>query len=130
MILSPARFTCKLVCACVQVVALPGVLADVCAGAHHCFYVCVLTLQSRVRRYFGSDFLPIRVRELDATRIAFAGGSSEVAVVKPSGAPYEALVEGAWLQPGADGVLYLYYSGNNCCGATAHYAGNMDCVWA
>lgn len=76
----------------------------------------------RIYLYWGSDFAPLRVQELDATRKAFVAGSSPQPVVFPSDAPYESLIEGSWLHTRADGVYYLFYSGNNCCGPTAHYA--------
>jgi len=71
--------------------------------------------------YWGSDFNPIRVQELSPDRMAFASGSSPITTISTSSAPYEGLIEGAWLHF-KNGWYYLFYSGNNCCGAQAHYA--------
>jgi arabinan endo-1,5-alpha-L-arabinosidase len=35
--------------------------------------------------------------------------------------PYQALVEGAWVQLHR-GLYYMYYSGDYCCGPQANYA--------
>ena len=72
--------------------------------------------------YWGSNSQPISVQELDADRVHFAAGSSPVAVIQPSGAPYEPLVEGPWVIRRA-GYYYLFYSGNDCCSLpNPHYA--------
>jgi arabinan endo-1,5-alpha-L-arabinosidase len=72
--------------------------------------------------YWGSASAPIVVRELAADRISFAAGSSEIPVLQTSGAPYEGLIEGAWVVKRPD-FYYLYYSGNDCCSLpNPHYA--------
>ncbi len=72
--------------------------------------------------YWGSGFEPIRVRELDSSRLHFAPGSQAIPVVYPGlDASYNILVEGAWVVL-RDGFYYLFYSGDNCCGPDAHYA--------
>jgi len=64
--------------------------------------------------YWGSNFQPIAVQELDADRVHFASGSAPAMVIQPSSAPYEALVEGPWVIKRGD-WYYLFYSGNDCC---------------
>lgn len=75
--------------------------------------------------YWGSGFGPIKVRELAADRISFkenAPVTNLVAVIPDEDpANYQRLVEGAWVVR-RDGYYYLFYSGDNCCGAKAHYA--------
>lgn len=75
--------------------------------------------------YWGSGFGPIKVRELAGDGLAFAPGSRTVDLVPvirdESPANYQRLVEGAWVVL-RDGWYYLFYSGDNCCGAKAHYA--------
>ena len=76
--------------------------------------------------YWGSGFGPLWVRALAEDRLSFAPGSAAQAVVQPSGTPagtpdYHRLVEGSWLHP-RGGWHYLFFSGDNCCGAHAHYA--------
>jgi arabinan endo-1,5-alpha-L-arabinosidase len=72
--------------------------------------------------YWGSGFEPIRVRELAPDRMSFAPGSQAIDLVPANKqAPYEALVEGAWVVR-RDGWYYLFYSGDNCCGKGARYA--------
>ena len=74
--------------------------------------------------YWGSGFAPIKVQELAADRLGFAPGSRPVDLVgvipDESPANYQRLVEGAWVIRRA-GWYYLFYSGDNCCGAKAHY---------
>ena len=74
--------------------------------------------------YWGSGFQPIKVQELAPDRMSFAPGSKPVDLIpaiKDNGAQYSRLVEGAWvIKRGA--YYYLFYSGDNCCGAKAHYA--------
>ncbi|GAA4028354.1 hypothetical protein GCM10022409_10570 [Hymenobacter glaciei] len=77
--------------------------------------------------YWGSGFGPIWVQELAEDRLGFAPGSVAHAVVQPSGsddvADYHRLIEAAWVHYRADsGWYYLFFSGDNCCGAHAHYA--------
>lgn len=71
--------------------------------------------------YWGSGFEAIHVRELAANRTEFAAGSTTRDLIPTSKLPYERLVEGAWIHP-RDGYTYLFYAGDNCCGAEAHYA--------
>lgn len=72
--------------------------------------------------YWGSDHQPIKVQELTDNWLEFKAGST----AKPVQAPaleknYTSLVEGAWVDY-YKGYYYLYYSGDNCCGAQANYA--------
>lgn len=75
--------------------------------------------------YWGSGFGPIKVQELAEDRISFAPGSKPidlVSVIKTEdAAEYRRLVEGAWVIL-RNGWYYLFFSGDNCCGAKAHYA--------
>jgi arabinan endo-1,5-alpha-L-arabinosidase len=73
--------------------------------------------------YWGSGFEPIRVQELAADRISFARGSSPIDLVWPNKVKdaFPVLVEGAWVIR-RGGCYYLFYSGDNCCGAKANYA--------
>jgi arabinan endo-1,5-alpha-L-arabinosidase len=72
--------------------------------------------------YWGSGFGPIKVRALAPDRLSFAPGSHAVDLVPPQkGAPYQELVEGAWMLH-RGGWYFLFYSGDNCCGEKAHYA--------
>ena len=75
--------------------------------------------------YWGSGFKPIQVQELAADRLHFKPGTTPTAVMQPiagGGADnYRRLVEGAWATFHR-GWYYLYFSGDNCCGAGAHYA--------
>ena len=75
--------------------------------------------------YWGSGFGPIMVQPLSDDRISFAAGSTAtnlVDVIKTDDPKnYQRLVEGAWVTR-KDGYYYLFYSGDNCCGAQAHYA--------
>jgi arabinan endo-1,5-alpha-L-arabinosidase len=72
--------------------------------------------------YWGSDFKPIKVRELNEDRIAFKPGTAPVDVVAPGkDATYSKLIEGSWVHYHA-GYYYLLYSGDNCCGDSANYA--------
>jgi arabinan endo-1,5-alpha-L-arabinosidase len=72
--------------------------------------------------YWGSGHEPIRVQELNADCRGFKAGSSPTMVLKAGReGNYDRLIEGAWVQV-QNGKYYLYYSGNNCCGAQANYA--------
>ena len=75
--------------------------------------------------YWGSGFGPIMVQPLADDRMSFAPGSAAtnlVDVIKTDDPRnYQRLVEGAWVTR-KDGYYYLFYSGDNCCGANAHYA--------
>lgn len=73
--------------------------------------------------YWGSGFQPIRVQELGRDRMSFAPGSAPKDLVYPNpvkGA-FPVLVEGSWVIR-RGGYYYLFYSGDNCCGARANYA--------
>ena len=75
--------------------------------------------------YWGYGFQPIKVQELAADRMSFAAGSTPVdlvpAIKSDDPHEYQKLVEGAWVTQHG-GYYYLFYSGDNCCGAKAHYA--------
>lgn len=76
--------------------------------------------------YWGSGFIPLQVQELAADRQSFAPGSTPVAVVAPRtgndpNAYDTGLIEAPWVTYKAP-YYYLYFSGNACCGAGAHYA--------
>lgn len=75
--------------------------------------------------YWGSGFQAIKVQELKENRLEFKDGSRPIELVHtitnddPNN--YQRLVEGAWVEKYND-FYYLYYSGDNCCGESAHYA--------
>lgn len=73
--------------------------------------------------YWGSGFAPIKVQELGPDRMSFAPGSRPRDLVWPAkgAGAFPALVEGAWVIR-RNGYYYLFYSGDNCCGAKANYA--------
>ena len=72
--------------------------------------------------YWGSDFAPIRARELNDDWKDFKKGSTAVPVIFPDkDKEYSKLIEGAWVDY-HEGKYYLYYSGDNCCGDRANYA--------
>jgi len=75
--------------------------------------------------YWGSGFGPIWVRELADDRLSFRPGSAAQALIHPTPGhdpdDYHRLVEAAWVHHHA-GWYYLFFSGDNCCGAHAHYA--------
>ena len=73
--------------------------------------------------YWGSGFQPIKVQELAADRISFAPGSAPKDLVWPNPVKdaFPVLVEGSWVIRHG-GYHYLFYSGDNCCGAKANYA--------
>ena len=75
--------------------------------------------------YWGSGYGPIWVRELAEDRLSFQPGAEAQAVIHPSPGndpdDYHRLVEAAWVHH-RDGWYYLFFSGDNCCGAAAHYA--------
>ena len=74
--------------------------------------------------YWGSGFAPIRVQELGADRLSFVLGSVPTLLLNPIKSDdrneYRRLVEGAWVVRHG-GFYYLMASGDNCCGAKAHY---------
>jgi arabinan endo-1,5-alpha-L-arabinosidase len=69
--------------------------------------------------YWGSDGVPIHVQQLSDDGLSLSGERQDV--LSPSDRPYEDLVEGAWVLQ-HDGLYYLMYSGDGCCGEDAHYA--------
>jgi arabinan endo-1,5-alpha-L-arabinosidase len=76
--------------------------------------------------YWGSAGAPISVQELAADRASFVAGSAPAALVSPRGgndpSAYDVgLIEGPWVTFNAP-FYYLFFSGNACCGTTAHYA--------
>jgi arabinan endo-1,5-alpha-L-arabinosidase len=73
--------------------------------------------------YWGSGFGPIKVQPLAEDRVSFAPNTSPIPLIVPSrdSARYEGLVEGAWVIF-RDPWFYLFFSGDACCGARAHYA--------
>lgn len=75
--------------------------------------------------YWGSGFEPIKVQELAADRMSFVPGSQPINLISiikdDTPGNYQRLVEGAWVHKRGD-YYYLFYSGDNCCGAKAHYA--------
>ena len=73
--------------------------------------------------YWGSGFKPIKVQELAPDRMSFAKGSAPTDLVSPNPVKdaFPVLVEGAWVMRHG-GYYYLFYSGDNCCGAKANYA--------
>jgi arabinan endo-1,5-alpha-L-arabinosidase len=77
--------------------------------------------------YWGSAGAPITVQELSSSdRHSFAAGSVPTALLFPRnandpGAYDTGLIEGPWVTYVAP-WYYLYFSGNGCCGAGAHYA--------
>ena len=72
--------------------------------------------------YWGSGFEPIRVQELAPDRVRLASGTAPIMLVGSDPAErYGRLVEGAWVVYRAPWYV-LFYSGDNCCGAEAHYA--------
>lgn len=72
--------------------------------------------------YWGSAFQPISVREMKDDWTDFKAGSTAQPLVWPGkDKDYSRLIEGAWVDY-EKGKYYLYYSGDNCCGASANYA--------
>jgi len=72
--------------------------------------------------YWGSGTAPIRVQEMANNWKNFKPGSSPKNLVYPRKEhTYDRLIEGAWVHV-HKGKYYLFYSGDNCCGAEAHYA--------
>jgi arabinan endo-1,5-alpha-L-arabinosidase len=73
--------------------------------------------------YWGSGFKPVKVQELGPDRMSFAPGSApkDLAWPNPVKDAFPVLVEGSWVIR-RGGYYYLFYSGDNCCGAKANYA--------
>lgn len=72
--------------------------------------------------YWGSGYLPIKAQELGEDRMSFAPGTQPIDLIWPN--PVEGafprLVEAAWVIR-HDDFYYLFFSGDNCCGADAEY---------
>jgi|GEM_PF-560166 len=72
--------------------------------------------------YWGSAHKPIKVQEMKEDWTDFKPGSSPKDLIFPKKEKrYDQLVEGAWIDY-YNGKYYLYYSGDNCCGADPSYA--------
>lgn len=72
--------------------------------------------------YWGSGKAPLRARELAPDRLRFLPGSAPTHVLHPdAGRDYNSLIEAPWVVY-RRGSYYLFYSGDLCCGARAHYA--------
>lgn len=72
--------------------------------------------------YWGSDFAPIRVQELNDDWKSFKKESAAKPVIFPGKEnEYSKLIEGTWVDYHNE-KYYLYYSGDNCCGDRANYA--------
>lgn len=85
-------------------------------------YVFVDPKTNKKLMYWGSEEKPIKVQELSDDWKSLLPGSTPKDVI-PTGkeAKYDRLIEGAWVDY-HDGKYYMYYSGDNCCGADASYA--------
>lgn len=71
---------------------------------------------------WGSGFEPLKVRELADNRIEFKQNSTTKKILYPRQEEnYTNLLEGGWINY-HNGMYYLYYSGDNCCGEDANYA--------
>lgn len=72
--------------------------------------------------YWGSGFQPIKVQELASDRLSFAPDSNPIDLIWPNGrhGAFPRLVEASWVIR-HDDFYYLFYSGDNCCGADAEY---------
>eukprot|EP01113_Clastostelium_recurvatum_P024429 TRINITY_DN2918_c0_g1_i2.p1 TRINITY_DN2918_c0_g1~~TRINITY_DN2918_c0_g1_i2.p1 ORF type:complete len:351 (-),score=40.76 TRINITY_DN2918_c0_g1_i2:29-1051(-) len=71
--------------------------------------------------YWGSNSKPLMVQELSPDRKTLAPGTTARAVMYPTSEKYQRLIEGSWIEA-VNGTYYLFFSGDNCCGATAEYA--------
>ena len=79
----------------------------------------VFDVDGKRHLYWGSAGEPITAQQLSPDGLSVTG---EVIEVLPrSTGVYESLIEGAWITE-HDGMYYLLYSGDACCGAQAHYA--------
>lgn len=71
---------------------------------------------------WGSGFEPLRIQEMNNDWSDFENGSAPKSLLYPNGEKqYTRLLEGSWIDY-HKGFYYLYYSGDNCCGAKANYA--------
>ena len=71
--------------------------------------------------YFGSGGSPLRVIWLTKDRLHQDHRTPEASVLNPSERDYEHLIEGASVVF-QDGYYFLFYSGDNCCHSSPHYA--------
>jgi arabinan endo-1,5-alpha-L-arabinosidase len=75
--------------------------------------------------YWGSGHEAIKVQELDDSRMDFKPESKPIELIDVIGDDhpdnYQKLVEGVWVHF-HEGNYFLFYSGDNCCGNSAHYA--------
>jgi arabinan endo-1,5-alpha-L-arabinosidase len=72
--------------------------------------------------YWGSGRTPLRVQELAQDRLRFLPGSAPAYILDPDASrDYSSLIEAPWIVH-RDRLYYLFYSGDLCCGARAHYA--------
>jgi arabinan endo-1,5-alpha-L-arabinosidase len=72
--------------------------------------------------YWGSDFKPLKVRQLSGDWVDFAPGAKQQVVMYPDkDHDYDKLIEGPWVLY-HQGYYFLFYSGDTCCGTKAHYA--------
>ncbi|MFN2524671.1 MAG: glycoside hydrolase family 43 protein [Actinomycetota bacterium] len=69
--------------------------------------------------YWGSAGEPLRMQQLAPDGFSLVGESTEV--LYPSRRAYEGLIEASWIVHRKD-HYYLFYSGDRCCYAKAHYA--------
>ncbi|HEX2240437.1 MAG TPA: glycoside hydrolase family 43 protein [Actinomycetota bacterium] len=69
--------------------------------------------------YWGSGGVSIRAQRLTGDGLGLIGPRRRI--LTPSTRPYEKLVEAPWLVH-RKGFFYLFYSGDRCCYAKAHYA--------
>jgi len=79
----------------------------------------VLRTDGKRYLYWGSAGEPISAQELSPDGRSVVGEPIEV--LPRSTGEYEGLIEGAWVTE-HDGMYYLLYSGDACCGPEAHYA--------
>jgi arabinan endo-1,5-alpha-L-arabinosidase len=71
--------------------------------------------------FWGGDYRPILAQELAPDLVQLAPGTESAAMIEPSAAPYERLVEGAFVHV-RDDWYYLFYSGDRFGGEAANYA--------
>ena len=74
--------------------------------------------------YWGSGFEPLKVQELAPDRHVVRPGQRAQGAASgrtPAKDAFPVLVEGSWVIRHG-GYYYLFYSGDNCCGAKANYA--------
>lgn len=77
------------------------------------------TKTGKLFMYWGSAGEPLRIQQLAVNGFSLVG--EPTSVLFPSGRAYESLVEAPWIVR-RNGYFYLFYSGDRCCYAQAHYA--------